>query len=185
MKKTDPSSGTRATPATVKVWDGVVRIFHWSTVTLFTLAYLVERPRDLHRGLGYALMAILAVRVVWGFVGSRHARFADFVPGPKRLFAYLGDLARARETRHLGHNPAGGAMILALMLTLAGIGLSGWMMGLDAYWGESWVETLHEGLVSFALTLIVLHVSGVVFSSLHHHENLVRSMITGLKRMDD
>lgn len=175
----------RISHRTVKVWDGVVRAFHWSTVTLFTLAYVIERPRDLHRGLGYALMAILAIRIIWGFVGSKHARFSDFVPTPKRLFAYLRDMAAGREKRHLGHNPAGGAMILALMLTLSGIGVSGWMMGLDAFWGEGWVEDLHEGLVSFALVLVVLHVSGVVFSSLSHHENLVRAMITGVKRAGD
>ncbi len=175
----------RTATATVRVWDLVVRAFHWSTVTLFALAYAIEHPRDLHRGLGYALMAILAIRIVWGFVGSKHARFSDFVPSPQRLFAYLSDMGKGSEKRYLGHNPAGGAMILALMLTLAGIGISGWMMGLDALWGADWVEELHEGLVSTALVLIVLHVSGVVFSGLRHHENLVRAMITGLKRAGD
>ena len=166
----------------VRVWDVVVRVFHWSTVTLFFAAYLVERPRDLHEGLGLTLMAILAIRVAWGFVGTRHARFADFVPGPRRLAGYLGDLARGREGRTLGHNPAGGAMIVALMLTLAGIGLSGWMMGLDAFWGEDWVEELHEGLVNVALGLIALHLGGVALASLRHGENLVKAMVTGVKR---
>lgn len=172
-----------AAPAgTVKVWDPVVRIFHWSTVGLFTLAYVFEDPRKVHEALGYTLMAILAVRVVWGFVGTRHARFADFVPGPLRLMSYLRDMAAGRERRHVGHNPAGGAMVVVLMTTLAAIGTTGWMMGLDAYWGQEWVEELHEGLVSFALVLVALHVAGVGLSSLRHGENLVRAMITGLKR---
>jgi cytochrome b len=188
VKKTDALGGARTAVSnvpSVQVWDIVVRVFHWSTVTLFTLAYLIERPRDLHKALGYTLMAILAIRVIWGLFGSRHARFTSFVPSPRRLFAYLGDMYRGSEKRYLGHNPAGGAMIVAMMLTLAGIGVSGWMMGLDAFWGVGWVEELHEGLVSFALVLIAVHVSGVVFSSLRHHENLVRSMITGVKRAKD
>ncbi len=171
-------------PEARPVWDIVVRLFHWSTVTLFVLAYLIERPRDLHEALGNALMAILAIRVVWGFVGTRHARFSDFVPTPAAFLRYLRDLAAGNERRHLGHNPAGGAMVVALMLVLAGIGVSGWMMGLDSFWGASWVEELHEGLVGFALLLVTLHVAGVIYESVRHGENLVRAMITGKKRPD-
>lgn len=166
------------------VWDVVVRLFHWSTVALFAAAYLIEKPRDLHEALGYTLMAILAIRVVWGFVGTRHARFTDFVPTPAGFVRYLRDIVAGREKRYLGHNPAGGAMVVALMLTLAAIGTTGWMMGLDAYWGAEWVEELHEGLVTFALFLVTLHVAGVVYEGLRHGENLVRAMITGKKRGD-
>ncbi len=171
-------------PETRPVWDIVVRLFHWSTVTLFVLAYLIERPHDLHRAFGYTLIAILAIRVVWGIVGSRHARFADFVPTPAGFWRYLRDVVAGNERRYLGHNPAGGAMVVALMLVLAGIGVSGWMMGLDAFWGEGWVEELHEGLVNAALVLVTLHVAGVIYESLRHGENLVRAMITGKKRLD-
>ena len=173
---------SRAEGDMVRVWDPVVRLFHWSTVGLFTLAYLFDHPRDLHKGMGYALLAGVVIRILWGFVGSRHARFADFVPGPGRLIAYARDTAAGREARHLGHNPLGGAMIVALILTLLAICASGWMMGLDAFLGVGWVEEVHEGLVSFALVLVALHVAGVGFSSLRHGENLVRAMVTGLKR---
>lgn len=166
----------------VKVWDLVVRVFHWSTVSLFTLAYFFESPRSLHLWLGYSLMAVLVVRIIWGFVGTRHARFSEFVPGPSRLGTYLARLLEGTERRHLGHNPAGGAMIIAMMGTIVGIGFTGWMMGLDAYWGEDWVENLHEILVNIALVLIAIHVFGVIFSSLRHRENLVAAMITGFKR---
>lgn len=181
---TAPTETDGRTARKVPVWDLLVRAFHWSTVTLFAAAYLIDRPRHLHETLGYALVAILAVRVVWGFVGTRHARFSDFVPTPAGLLRYLRDLAAGRERRYLGHNPAGGAMVVALMATLAGIGVSGWMMGLDAFWGEGWVEELHEGLVSFGLLLIALHVAGVIYESLRHGENLVRAMITGQKDRD-
>ncbi len=169
----------------IRVWDIVVRVFHWSTVVLFTLALLFEEPRLLHKTLGYTLMGILAIRIVWGFVGTPNARFTDFVPRPKSLLGYLRAMRAGREERHLGHNPAGGAMVVALMLTLAGIGLSGWMMGLDAFWGKDWVHGLHEGLVNLALVLVGLHVGGVVWASLRHRENLVRAMVTGLKRQKE
>lgn len=168
----------------VRVWDVVVRVFHWSTVTLFTLAWLIEKPRDLHEALGYTLMAILVVRILWGFVGTRHARFTDFVPSPRGFMAYLRAMLAGREPRYLGHNPAGGAMVVALMLTLAAIGTTGWMMGLDGFWGAEWVEELHEGLASFALLLVLAHVAGVAYASLRHGENLVRAMWTGVKRRD-
>jgi len=173
-----------APESTVKVWDVVVRLFHWSTVSLFALAYLFESPRDLHTFLGYALMAVLAVRILWGFVGSEHARFWNFVPSPTGFLVYMSNIVRGREARFLGHNPAGGAMIVALMGILVGIGVSGWMMGLDAYFGQDWVEELHETLVNVALVLIALHVAGVALASLRHRENLVKAMFTGVKRID-
>lgn len=180
MSAHDDFRARRAVP----VWDLVVRLFHWSTVVLFAAAYLIERPRDLHEALGYLLLTVLAVRVVWGFVGTQHARFTDFVPAPGALARYLRDLAAGRERRYLGHNPAGGAMVVALMLTLAATGTTGWMMGLDAFWGQDWVEDLHEGLATFAVLLIAIHVVGVIYESLRHGENLVRAMITGKKSID-
>lgn len=165
----------------VRVWDLAVRLFHWSLVTAFFAAYLIEKPRDLHEALGYVVFGLIGFRLIWGFVGSRHARFAEFVPGPRRLFAYLRDMFAGGEARYLGHNPAGGAMILTLLATLTAIGVSGYMMGMDAYFGAEWVEDLHEALVSLALVLVALHLAGVAFSSLRHKENLVRSMLTGLK----
>jgi cytochrome b len=151
---------------------------------LFVAAYLIERPRELHEGLGYALAAIIAVRIVWGFVGTKHARFVDFVPSPAGFFVYIRAMIKGRERRYVGHNPAGGAMVIALMLCLCSIICTGWMMGLDAFWGKEWVEDLHEGLVSFAILLVTLHVAGVIYESLRHGENLVRAMISGKKRVD-
>jgi cytochrome b len=96
--------------------------------------------------------------------------------------AYMREAAQGRAPRYLGHNPAGGAMILALLLMLAGIAATGIAMTTDAFWCAQWVEDLHEGFVYATLGLIALHVAGVVFSSLSHGENLVRAMVTGRKR---
>jgi len=180
-----PTTPTREKAGKIKVWDIGVRLFHWSLVAGVFAAYLFVSPRWLHLWLGYAVAGLIVFRLVWGFIGPRHARFADFVPGPRRLTAYLQDMAKGREKRHIGHNPAGGAMVVALLLTLAAISVTGYMMGMDAWFGEEWLEELHEGLVSILLLLVALHVGGVLLASHRHRENLVLAMITGQKMADE
>ena len=181
-----PNSHDTSSPATVKVWDPFVRVFHWTVVGCFFGAYAIERPLDVHETLGWTVAGAVAARAVWGVVGSRHARFTDFVPGPRRFFGYARSLIAGTDRRYLGHNPAGGAMIVALMLMIGAIATTGWMMGLDAYFGEDWVKELHETAVTITLALVALHVGGVIVESLRHRENLVKSMITGRKRpLDD
>ena len=168
---------------TVRVWDPLVRIFHWSLVASFAVAWLTADDwEDLHEWAGYAVAALVGFRVGWGLLGSHYARFAQFVRGPGTVVAYLGSLSAGRERRFLGHNPAGGAMIVLLILCLSGLCLTGWLYTTDAFWGVAWVETAHELLSDSMLVLIGLHLAGVVLASLRHHENLVRAMITGCKR---
>lgn len=168
---------------TVKVWDPLVRIFHWSLVLCFGGAYLLgEDGGTLHRGLGYAVLGLVAFRLIWGVIGPQTARFRSFVPTPGRLVSYVKDMLAHREQRYLGHNPAGGAMIVALLLALTGTGISGWMMTTDALWGVEWVEELHEALANGTLALVGLHVAGGIFSSIRHRENLVAAMFSGRKR---
>jgi cytochrome b len=175
--------GRAERPGMVRVWDPFVRIFHWALVGLFTLAFLTgEDWMSAHRLAGYAIGALVALRIVWGVVGSENARFRNFVYAPKAISAYLKDMLAFRAGRYLGHNPAGGAMIVALILALIVIVTTGYMMTTNAYWGVEWVEDLHKATVYGTLGLVGLHVAGVIFASIEHRENLVRSMITGLKR---
>lgn len=154
--------------------------------------------QPLHEAAGYAVAALLALRLIWGFVGSCHARFTQFVRGPAATLAYLGDMLHGRERRHLGHNPAGAAMIVALMVTLSGTALSGWLLeqsieearavtvagehGNREVRGDKTLKEVHEMLANMALVLVALHVGGVAVTSWRHRENLPRAMVTGRKR---
>jgi cytochrome b len=176
-------AGGAMPPATVKVWDPLVRVFHWSLVSFFVIAYATgDEVEKVHIAAGYAIAALLALRVVWGFVGPCHARFSSFVRPPREVLEYLRDVVRFRAPRYLGHNPAGGAMILALIALLAATCVTGYMMTTDAYWGAKWVEEVHEAFANVTVGLIALHVLGVIVASFEHRENLVTAMVTGRKR---
>src|SRR5512139_1618689 len=176
-------AGGAMPPATVKVWDLFVRVFHWSLATLFIVAYATRDEAHLvHIAVGYGIVGLVALRVIWGFVGPHHARFSSFVRSPRQVIGYLRSVATLRATRHLGHNPAGGAMIIALMIMLTATGMTGYMMTTDAFWGSKWVEEVHEAFAKLTVGLVVLHVFGVLFSSLVYRENLVKAMVTGQKR---
>ena len=168
---------------TVRVWDPFVRVFHWSQAALIAVAWLTEDgPKTLHQTAGYIIAGMLALRVVWGFVGPRHARFSDFVRGPSTVLGYMRAMVAGREPRYLGHNPAGGAMVVALLLTVAGIAMTGWLQTTDAFWGSSVMEEIHETLASLILVLVAAHLAGVALASMRHDENLARSMVDGRKR---
>ncbi len=166
----------------IRVWDPFVRLFHWTVVGGVLLAYLTEDFRSLHKTVGYAVLAAVLLRLGWGLIGGRHARFADFVRGPGEVLRYARDILHGREERYLGHNPLGGVMVVALLTTLLVICVSGWMTTLDMFWGEDWVENLHTVAVDLLVFgLVPVHVAGVVFTSLRERTNLVKAMITGYK----
>jgi cytochrome b len=183
--------------ATVRVWDPVVRLFHWGVLSGFTLAWISgDDWLRLHLIAGYTMLGLLALRLAWGIIGAGHARFANFLRPPRTVFTYLRDIALSRAARHLGHNPAGGAMALALMLLLLLTGLSGlalygaeeaagplavWLQHTPR-WLHKALENGHEGLASLTLFMACVHVLGVLLASLQHHENLARAMWTGRKR---
>jgi cytochrome b len=186
---TDLAMIDRAGPAPrqpeVKVWDPLVRIFHWGLVTAFLAAWATgDELKRIHVLAGFCVIGLVAFRIVWGFVGAKHARFAGFVRGPRAVTGYLRDTANLRAKRYLGHNPAGGAMIVALLVMLSVIAATGFMMTTDAFWGVAWVQGVHETAASLTLGLVVLHILGVIVASYEHGENLVRAMVTGRKRAD-
>lgn len=167
---------------TVRVWDPLVRLFHWSLVAAIAVAWIAEEGEWLHRKAGYVALGLVGFRVVWGLIGPRHARFSDFLRGPFTALRYLMDEITGRARRHIGHNPAGGAMVIALILDVAATGFTGWLSTTDAYFGVDWVSETHEVLANLMLVLIGLHLAGVLLASLRHGENLARAMVTGRKR---
>lgn len=176
-------AGGATPPATVKIWDPFVRVFHWSLVALFATAYVTgDEIEQVHVAAGYAIVGLLALRIMWGFVGPRHARFANFVCPPREAFGYLRDALQLRARRYIGHNPAGGLMIIALIVMLVGTCATGYLMTTDAYWGSKVLEDVHGALANATVALVVLHVLGVLVASFEHGENLVKSMVTGRKR---
>ncbi|WP_442579295.1 cytochrome b/b6 domain-containing protein [Mesorhizobium sp. ASY16-5R] len=177
----DAGRGDR--PAMVKVWDPLVRLFHWSLVGGFAFAYFTgDEWKDAHIVAGYIVGGLVVFRVLWGLVGPRNARFTSFVRGPSTTLGYLRSALAFRAPRYLGHNPAGGAMIVALLVATATIATTGYMMTTDAFWGVEWVEEVHTTTVYLTLGLIVLHIGGVLLASIEHGENLVSAMFTGKKR---
>ena len=167
----------------VIVWDPFVRIFHWSLVLSFVVAWLsADDWIDLHHWAGYAASALILFRVAWGLTGSYYARFNQFVKPPVKTMNYLSSMTKRREPRYIGHNPAGSLMILCLIVLVSMTSLTGWMYTLDAFWGVGWVEEAHEIFSHLMLAMIVAHVLGVIYASVRHQENLVRSMLSGKKR---
>jgi cytochrome b len=194
LSTSDTDMEVGAAHGKVRVWDPLVRIFHWSLVVAFAVAWLsAEELSTVHEIAGYVVAGLVAFRVIWGFVGSRYARFAQFI----------------KERRYLGHNPAGAVMVCALLLTLTGTAFTGWLLeeparlsllpdlpqivspafadedGESEYsgGGSEILEEMHEIFADVMLLLVALHIGGVVLASFRHHENLARAMVTGDKRM--
>lgn len=169
----------------ILVWDFPTRLFHWLLVASFAGAFLTsesERLRDVHVVCGYLLPGLIGFRLVWGVVGSRHARFASFVRGPAAVIEYLKSLWQERPRHFAGHNPAGALAIVALILLGLATALTGWL-NFNEVGGEAF-EELHEGLAKAMLAMVAIHVLGVIVSSWRHRENLVGAMITGYKKGD-
>jgi cytochrome b len=191
----------------VTIWDSLVRIGHWLIVAGFAINYVTDEPRVLHVWVGYMVAAVVVLRILWGFIGSRPARFHDFVCRPAIVFAYLRDLLLMRSRRYLGHSPAGGAMVVALLAMLCATGVTGLLTdgarnhaGPLASWfvtpqsaaaavapQEEWrpYKQVHSLFANLTLVLVGFHVAGVLFASYAHRENLVRAMLTGRKRQEE
>jgi len=167
----------------VRVWDPVVRLFHWTVAggVVANLTFL-EHARTPHSYVGYVVVAAVAVRLVWGLFARGHARLASFIPGPRAFVGYARALLAGRDPRYLGHNPAGAAMAILLVLLILILGSTGYMMGTDRFWGVGWVEQVHKMAANAILVASLIHVVGAIVESVRHRENLVLSMITGDKR---
>ncbi|TNF86279.1 MAG: cytochrome b/b6 domain-containing protein [Gammaproteobacteria bacterium] len=186
------SNDSRST--TVKAWDPLVRVFHWSLVFFFLLAFATEDDwMSLHVWAGYAVAMLIGFRLLWGVIGTRTARFLTFVKPPRTAMRHLGAMLSRKAPHYLGHNPAAAMMVVALLGSISLVAFSGLILiaaegqgplagTFFASIGGEAMEEVHEFFANFTLLLVFAHVAGVVVSSLLEGENLVRAMITGRKK---
>jgi cytochrome b len=168
---------------TLAVWDPLVRLLHWSLAVAVGLGWATTFwLGGWHRAVGWAALAIVVVRVAWGFVGPRRARFAAFVCGPLATARYARRVLAGGAPRHVGHNPLGGWMIVALLAVVAGLALTGWLYNTERFWGDATVEAVHRGLAWAIVALVAMHVAAVVATAFRHRENLIAAMFDGRKR---
>lgn len=168
----------------IRVWDLPTRIFHWSLVASFVIAFVTaesEKWRDIHVVAGYTLAGLIAFRLLWGFVGGTYSRFSEFLPTPQKLFDYIKSLMSGQPQHHVGHNPAGAVAIFLLLGLGAVAAASGWAVYEDM--GGHLMEELHEIAANGMMVVVAIHIAGVIVSSWLHRENLVRAMITGWKSL--
>jgi cytochrome b len=171
----------------VLVWDLPVRVFHWLLVISFAGAWLTaesEAQQMLHYAFGYAACALVLFRIVWGLVGTRYARFTQFIKGPAETVGHIKSLLTGKDhlyiSRNLGHNPAGALAMISLMVLVLLIGLTGYW-GVKEFYGDLMSEA-HEAISSMALGVVVIHVAAAVIMSFMQKENLVKAMVTGKKQ---
>lgn len=170
-------------PDMVKVWDWPLRAFHWSLAFFVLLAWFTPGRHDgLHRFAGYAVIVLIAFRIGWGLFGTRYSRFRALGRRLRAAPAYLANLRRGKPGHYRGLNPAGTAMLVAMMLLLAISTVTGWMSTTVRFFGVPWVEDTHSYVSDAVIVLVVIHVLGVVAASVLQKENLVRGMVTGWKR---
>lgn len=195
MSKNLAAPGTK-----IKVWDFPLRFFHWSLAVCFVVSWasaeLFDNAMQYHLYAGYATLVLILFRVLWGFLGSTTARFKNFIRSFSATLRYAGSLPEPHPGSHIGHNPLGGWMVIAMLGFLfaqAGTGLFSnddvSTQGPLAFWvSDTLSETLsgiHHQLFDFLLVLIGLHISAILFYRFFKHDNLVAPMITGYKSLPD
>lgn len=167
---------------TILVWDFPTRVFHWLLVICFTGAWVTsesERFQMIHYAFGYSAVALVLFRLVWGFIGTKYARFSQFVKGPKEMIEHIKVLLSGQQHRTPGHNPVGGIVMVGLMLVILLIGLTGYW-SVKEFLGD-FMSGAHEAIASLALGLVIIHIAAAVIMSLLQQENLVRAMMNGKK----
>lgn len=185
------------------VWDVPTRVFHWSLVTLVVIAWVTSETESdylvqIHLLAGYLVLGLLLFRLIWGFVGTRYARFYDFVRPWRVVRDYAKQLVAFRPPHSIGHNPLGGWMVVLLLVVLAGVVATG-LFGGESSNGQiesagplahyvsvataSELIEMHEALFNILLVLVAIHIAGVMADIVLTRDNLVRAMVTGYKHI--
>ena len=175
-------NSTETENTTVKVWDWPVRVFHWTLAASVLGAFVTGENEDferLHQTLGWVAAGLIAFRVVWGLIGTRYARFREFVRGPAQVWAYVKSVRSGQAQHFVGHNPVGAIAVIVLMVLVSLSVYTGWLLTADDV--AEWLEEAHEIAANTLITVVLVHVIGVLWSSRTHGENLLKAMLTGRK----
>ena len=167
----------------ILIWDVPTRVFHWLLVLCFAGAWLTsesERLQMIHYAFGYSACALVLFRLVWGLIGTKYARFSQFIKAPSEIIGHLKGLLSGHEHSSPGHNPVGGLVMLGLMLAILVIGLTGYF-SIKEFLGNLMSEA-HEAIASLTLGLVIIHVVAAIVMSLLQKENLVKAMVDGRKK---
>jgi len=174
----------RGSARDIRVWDPLVRLIHWGLALAIVINGWLDKPgKELHQLIGYGACTLVGLRLIWGLIGPRPARFGSFPPHPGRALRHLRSMLRGEHRLHLGHNPAGALMTYNLWATVAAMGVTGYMMGTMRFFGVDWVQSVHSLCFDWLVASILLHLGGVAYDSLKTGVNLPRAMVTGIKRL--
>ena len=179
----DTIGATGKVKQAIMVWDMPVRVFHWLLVICFAGAWLTsesERLAMIHYAFGYTACVLVLVRLVWGVIGTRYARFSQFLKSPKAVIEHFMAMLRGHPHHDIGHNPAGGLVMFALMLLILLIGFTGYLTVKELF--GNFASEVHEAVASLVLGLVIVHVIAAIGMSVIEKQNLVRSMVTGKKK---
>jgi cytochrome b len=179
----DTVGATGKVKQAILVWDMPVRVFHWLLVICFAGAWLSsesERWAMIHYAFGYTACLLVLIRLVWGLIGTRYARFSQFLKSPKAVLEHFIAMLRGHPHHDVGHNPAGGLVMFALMLLILLIGLTGYLSVKEFL--ANFVSETHEVVANLVLGLVIVHIMAAIGMSLIERQNLVRSMVTGKKK---
>ena len=176
----------RLSARNIMVWDPLVRLIHWSlAIAILLNGAIVDEESSLHEWIGYFAVGLIGVRLIWGLIGSSHARFSAFPPNPVTAILHLVALSRGDKTVHLSHNPIGALMAYNIWLTVLLLGITGYMMGTISFFGVDWVEEAHEMAFNWLVFSIILHIGGVMFDTWRTGVPIVSAMINGRKRIPE
>ena len=184
MLVNDKIVSERLSARNIMVWDPLVRLIHWSlAIAIILNGVIVDEESSLHEWIGYFAVGLIGVRLIWGLIGSSHARFSAFPPNPVEAIRHLVALSRGDKTVHLSHNPIGALMVYNIWLTVLLLGITGYMMGTISFFGVDWVEEAHEMAFNWLVCSIILHIGGVLFDTWRTGVPIVSAMINGRKRI--
>lgn len=164
------------------IWDRTTRILHWIIAAAVVVnLFFLEEGDDPHQWVGYAAVGAVAFRGAWGFMGGKHSRFRSFPLGITSWRRFFSGLFLWRKEDFPGHNPLASVVYILIWVGVISLGVSGWMMGLDAYWGEEWLEEIHAQISTGIQVLVVIHLAGLALDSFKYRRHTWLGMITGKK----